>query len=72
MQNREALAEAGYGYKSRWLAYWMLHLLQKATQISSHIPAALWRLGSACSLTLNPQNFDYTKRKRFPPLRMTG
>ena len=54
---------------SRWLAYWMLHLLQKATQIPSHIPSSLSLLGFASLLT--PQNFDYAKRKRFSPLRMT-
>ena len=69
-KKREPWGEAGSRLKSRWLAYWMLHLWKKA-KTRYEIPSSLTLLGSACSPRLNPQNFDSEKRKRFSPLRMT-
>ena len=66
----QGVAEAGYGLNFRWLANGMLH------QFKSHpnfLPYPIVAIAPRFCLfaSLNPQNFDYAKRKRFSPLRMT-
>ena len=55
-----------------WLAITNVTSPWQATESRYEIPAALWRLASARSLTLNPQKFDFGRRSRLPTLRMTG
>jgi hypothetical protein len=57
----------GYGNEFGWPAFTNVTFRWQATEIWSHIPLRLRARGFACSLTLNPQNFDFGRRSCTPP-----
>ena len=60
IQNREALADAGYGCKSRWLAIGMLHLRKKSPK---HQAISLRRIRSSVLLVRFAQPAKLRLRK---------
>ena len=57
----------GYGNEFEWPAFTNVTFRWQATEILNHIPLRLRARGFACSLTLNPQNFDFGRRSYTPP-----